>query len=236
MRADGRKHDELRKIKITRNFQKFADGSCLFESGNTRVICAATIQDSVPPHLVGKGTGWITAEYALLPRAGTKRTPRSKMMSSGRTHEIQRLVGRSLRAVVDLEKLGEKTIVVDCDVLQADGGTRTASINGAFIALCDALSKLKISGVIREIPVKSYVAAVSAGIVDGELLLDLCGQEDNRASVDMNVVMTDGGEFVEIQGTGEESTFSRADLDSILALAKKGIAEIIKRQKNAIKK
>jgi len=236
MRIDGRKPDELRKIKISRNFQKYADGSCLIEFGNTHVICAASIQDSVPPHLVGTGTGWITAEYALLPRAGTKRTPRSKMISSGRTHEIQRLIGRSLRAVVALEKLGEKTIIIDCDVLQADGGTRTASISGAFVALYEALVKLKKNGKIKEIPVRSYVAAVSAGIVNGEILLDLCGKEDNIASVDMNVVMTDRGEFVEIQGTGEESTFSSSELNKILAAAKDSITEIIKIQKNAIKK
>jgi len=236
MREDGRKPDQLRNIKIVRNYQKYADGSCLIEFGNTKVLCAASIQDSVPPHLVGTGTGWISAEYSLLPRAGSKRTPRNKSISSGRTHEIQRLIGRALRAVVNLEKLGEKTVFIDCDVIQADGGTRTTSINGAFIALCDALKKMRNAGYIDEIPVRSYVAALSVGIVNGEILLDLCGSEDNRASVDMNVVMTDRGRFVEIQGTGEEATFSAAELNKMLGLAKQGIAAIIKIQKDVIKK
>ncbi|MBN1384108.1 MAG: ribonuclease PH [Elusimicrobia bacterium] len=236
MRIDNRNLDELRKIKIIRNYQKFADASCLIQCGNTKIICAATIQQSVPPHLKDTGTGWVTAEYALLPRAGDRRTSRQRTISAGRTQEIQRLIGRCLRAVVDLPAMGEKSILIDCDVVQADGGTRTTSINGAFIALYDALNKMKNTGLIDTIPIKSYVAATSVGIVDDKILLDLCAKEDNKASVDMNVVMTDTGRFVEIQGTGEEATFSQKDLEKMLKLAKDGISEIIKLQKNIIQK
>ncbi|MBI5574514.1 MAG: ribonuclease PH [Elusimicrobia bacterium] len=236
MRIDGRKFDELRKIKITRNYQKFADASCLIQCGNTKVLCAATIQKSVPPHLKDTGTGWISAEYALLPRAGNQRTSRQRSISAGRTQEIQRLIGRCLRAVTDLPSMGEHSILIDCDVIQADGGTRTTAINGAFIVLNDALNKMKNQGLIEKIPLKKYVAAVSVGIVDGKILLDLCAKEDNAADVDMNIVMTDEGKFVEIQGAGEESTFSQNDLEKMLRHAKKGILEIIKIQKNVLKK
>lgn len=236
MRTDSRQPDELRKIKIVRNFQKFADASCLIQCGNTKVICAATIQQSVPPHLKDTGTGWVTAEYALLPRAGDRRTPRQKSISAGRTQEIQRLIGRCLRAVVDLQAMGERSILIDCDVLQADGGTRTTSINGAFIVLHDALNKMRNSRLIGTIPIKNYVAATSVGVVGDSVFLDLCAKEDNKAAVDMNVVMTDDGRFVEIQGTGEEATFSQNDLEKMLKLAKKGISEIIKVQKNVLQK
>ncbi|MDD5687954.1 MAG: ribonuclease PH [Elusimicrobia bacterium] len=236
MRLDGRKFDELRKMKIIRNFQKFADASCLIQCGNTRVLCAATIQRSVPPHLKDSGTGWVTAEYSLLPRAGNTRTSRQRSISAGRTQEIQRLIGRSLRAVVDLQSLGEQSVLLDCDVIQADGGTRTTAINGAFITLYDALNKMRNEGLIERIPIKNYIAAVSVGITDDKVLLDLCAKEDNGADVDMNVVMTDTGRFVEIQGTGEEATFSQRDLERMLFVAKKGILEIIKIQKNVIKK
>lgn len=236
MRTDGRKFDELRKFKIIRNYQKFADASCLIQCGNTKVLCAATIQQSVPPHLKDKGTGWISAEYALLPRAGNQRTSRQRSISAGRTQEIQRLIGRCLRAVTDLPSLGERSVLIDCDVIQADGGTRTTAINGAFITLHDALNKMKNQQLIERIPIKKYVAAVSVGIVDRKILLDLCAEEDNEADVDMNIVMTDDGRFVEIQGTGEEATFSENELEKMIELARKGIQEIIKIQKNVIKK
>ncbi|MFH1541214.1 MAG: ribonuclease PH [Elusimicrobiota bacterium] len=236
MRIDGRKFDELRKIKIIRDYQKFADASCLIECGNTKVLCAATIQKSVPPHLKDTGTGWVTAEYALLPRAGNQRTSRQRSISAGRTQEIQRLIGRCLRAVTDLRSMGEQSILIDCDVIQADGGTRTTAINGAFISLYDALNKMKNQGLIKKIPLKKYVAAVSVGIVDGKVILDLCAKEDNGADVDTNIVMTDDNKFVEIQGAGEESTFSQNDLQKMLKLAKKGISEIIEIQKSVIQK
>lgn len=234
MRNDGRKSDELRKIEVVRNYQKFADASCLIQCGNTKVLCAATIQQFVPPHLKNTGTGWVSAEYALLPRAGNKRTSRQRIISAGRTHEIQRLIGRCLRAIVDLPAMGERSILIDCDVLQADGGTRTASITGAFITLHDALNKMQNDGFIEKIPIKNYIAATSVGIVGGKILLDLCAKEDNSASVDMNIVMTDTGRFVEIQGTGEEATFSQKDLEKMLKLAKDGILEIIELQKKII--
>ncbi|MEW6556247.1 MAG: ribonuclease PH [Elusimicrobiota bacterium] len=236
MRIDGRRNDELRKIKIIRNYQKFADASCLIECGNTKVLCAATIQKTVPPHLKDTGTGWISAEYALLPRAGDQRTSRQRSISAGRTQEIQRLIGRCLRAVTDLPSMGENSVLIDCDVIQADGGTRTTAINGAFITLHDTLNKMKNQQLIEKIPLKKYVAAVSVGIVEKKILLDLCAKEDNDADVDMNIVMTEDGRFVEIQGTGEEATFSNNDLEKMLKLAKKGILEIVKIQKNVIKK
>ncbi|HAM38381.1 MAG TPA: ribonuclease PH [Elusimicrobia bacterium] len=236
MRIDDRKYDEIRKIKIIRNYQKFADASCLIQCGNTKVLCAATIQNSVPNHLKDSGTGWVSSEYAFLPRAGTQRNSRQRSISAGRTQEIQRLIGRSLRSIVDLSLLGERSILIDCDVIQADGGTRTTSINGAFITLHDALNKMRNEGYIDRIPIKNYIGAISVGIYNGEILLDLCASEDNKASVDMNVVMTDTGRFVEIQGTGEEATFSQKDLERMLKLAKKGISEIIEIQKNVIKK
>jgi ribonuclease PH len=236
MRLDDRKFDELRKIKIVRNYQKFADASCMIQCGNTKVLCAATIQQSVPPHLKDSGTGWVSAEYALLPRAGSQRNSRQRSISAGRTQEIQRLIGRSLRAVVDLSAMGERSVLIDCDVIQADGGTRTTAINGSFITLHDALNKMRNEGFLDKIPIKNYLAAVSVGIFEDKILLDLCANEDNKASVDMNVVMTNDGKFVEIQGTGEEATFSQKDLEKMLKLAKKGILEIIEIQKDVIEK
>jgi ribonuclease PH len=235
-RIDGREFNELRPIKITRNFNKFAEGSVLIEMGETKVICTASIEDKVPPFQKGTGKGWITSEYGMLPRATEVRNPRevTKGRPSGRTMEIQRLIGRSLRAVVDLEALGERTIWIDCDVIQADGGTRTASITGSFIALADALNKLVEKGELQKIPLKSFVAAVSVGIVEGNKLLDLSFQEDANALVDMNVVMTDRGEIVEIQGTGEGGPFSRENLEELLDLAAFGIDKIIKIQKEVL--
>jgi len=235
-RIDGREFNELRPIKITRNFNKFAEGSVLIEMGETKVICTASIEDKVPPFQKGTGKGWITSEYGMLPRATEVRNPRevTKGRPSGRTMEIQRLIGRSLRAVVDLEALGERTIWIDCDVIQADGGTRTASITGSFIALADALNKLVEKGELQKIPLKSFVAAVSVGIVEGNKLLDLSFQEDANALVDMNVVMTDKGEIVEIQGTGEGGPFSRQNFEELLDLAAHGIEQIIKIQKEVL--
>lgn len=235
-RVDGREFDELRPIKVTRNFNKFAEGSVLIEVGNTKVICTASIEDKVPPFQKGTGKGWITSEYSMIPRATETRTQReaTKGKQSGRTMEIQRLIGRALRSVVDLDVLGEKTIWIDCDVIQADGGTRTASITGSFIALADALYKLVQKGTIQKLPLKSFVAAVSVGIVEGNKLLDLCYSEDSNALVDMNVVMTDRGEFVEIQGTGEGGPFSKEDFARLMELAEYGLEQIISIQKEVL--
>jgi ribonuclease PH len=233
IRQDGRGLDKLRRVNITRNYLKFAEGSCLIELGNTRVICSASIEESVPPFLKGSGTGWVTAEYGMLPRSCHSRIPRGK--DSGRTYEIQRLVGRSLRSVCDMKPLGERTIWIDCDVIQGDGGTRTASITGSFIALADALYKLKKDGVLNKIPLKDFVAATSVGIFNSEMLLDLAYDEDSKAEVDMNIVMTGAGEFIEIQGTAERKTFNNEQADKLLALAKKGIAELVAIQKDALK-
>lgn len=232
-RNDNRGLDRLRKVTITRNYIKYAEGSCLIELGNTRVVCTATIEESVPTFLKGTGTGWLTAEYGMLPRSCESRIPRDK--TSGRTYEIQRLVGRSLRSVVEMKNLGERTIRLDCDVIQADGGTRTASITGSFIALIDALNKLKKEGLITKIPIKDFVAATSVGILDKDVLLDLSYAEDSKAEVDMNIVMTGKGEFIEVQGTAEGKTFSKAQMDSLLALAQKGIEELIDIQRNLFK-
>ncbi len=232
VRSDGRAPHELRKVNITRNYLKYAEGSCLIEFGHTKVICSASVEESVPPFLKNSGNGWVTAEYGMLPRSCQTRISRGK--DSGRTHEIQRLVGRSLRAVTDMTKLGERTIWLDCDVLQGDGGTRTASITGSFIALSDALNKIKKNGVISKIPIKAFVAAVSVGIVKGELMLDLCYEEDSQAEVDMNVVMVSNGEFIEIQGTAERNTFSKEQSDQMLTLAKKGIEDLITRQRRSL--
>ena len=228
---------DLRKIKITKDYIKFAEGSCLVEFGNTKVICTATVEDGVPPFLRGKGEGWVTSEYGMIPRSCKTRVPReaSRGKQSGRTQEIQRLVGRSLRSVVDLKKLGERTLWIDCDVVQADGGTRTASITGSFVALIEALNGLKKSGVITEIPVSDYVAAVSVGIVEGKLMLDLDYSEDSGAQVDMNIVMTSKGKIVEIQGTAEDEPFSEEELNKMLSLGKRGIKEIIAVQKRSLK-
>ena len=233
MRNDGRGLDRLRKINITRNYIKHAEGSCLIEFGDTKVICTATIEESVPMFLKGTGTGWVTAEYGMLPRSTETRIRRDK--NSGRTQEIQRLIGRSLRAVVKMKNWGERTVRVDCDVIQADGGTRTASITGGFIALVDAFIRLKKDRAINKLPIKDYVAAISVGIVDSEPLLDLSYEEDSSASVDMNVVMTGSGEFIEVQGTGERMTFSKDQMDKLLSLAKNGIQELIDIQKGLFK-
>ncbi|MGI6514818.1 MAG: ribonuclease PH [Syntrophomonadaceae bacterium] len=229
MRNNGRRPDEMRPVKITPNYLKYAEGSVLIEAGDTRVICAASVEDKVPPFLKGTGSGWVTAEYGLLPRSTETRNVReaSRGKVSGRTSEIQRLVGRSLRAAVDFEALGERTIWIDCDVIQADGGTRTASITGAFVAMCLAMRVLKEQGLIERMPVKDYVAAISVGIVDDEVILDLDYAEDSRAEVDMNVVMNGQGEFIEIQGTAEGKPFTRTQMDRLLDLAAGGIRELI---------
>lgn len=231
-RPDGRKSDQLRKIKVTKNYLKHAEGSCLIEFGETKVICSASVEEGVPPFLKGSGKGWVTAEYGMLPRSCNTRIRREK--ASGRTEEIQRLVGRSLRAVVDMEKLGERTIKIDCDVLQGDGGTRTASITGGFIALADAVAWMKKQLMFEKIPLKDYVAAISVGVFEGKPVLDLNYAEDSKAHVDMNIVMVGKGEFVEVQGTGENATFSRKEIDTLLKLAEKGIKELFDIQKKAL--
>jgi len=232
-RSDGRGLDKLRKVTITRNYIKFAEGSCLIELGNTRVVCTASVEETVPPFLKNTGTGWVTAEYGMIPRSCKTRIKRTK--DSGRTFEIQRLIGRSLRAVTEMKEIGERSIWIDCDVIQADGGTRTASITGSFIALADALNKLKKDGRISKIPVKDFVAATSVGLMNGKLLLDLNYEEDSQADLDMNIVMTGAGEFVEIQGTAERKTFNKEEMDKLLTLAKKGIEELIDIQRNFLK-
>ncbi|NLX02258.1 MAG: ribonuclease PH [Syntrophomonadaceae bacterium] len=231
-----RLNDQMRPVRIIPGFLKHPDGSVLIETGDTRVLCSAMVEERVPPFLKGSNSGWVTAEYSLLPASTETRSPREAARGkiSGRTSEIQRLIGRSLRAVVDMEKLGERTIWIDCDVIQADGGTRTASVTGSFVALYLALKKLKDNGTIDNIPIKDYVAAISVGIVEGIPVLDLEYVEDSGADVDMNVVMTGRGDFVEIQGTGEKSVFSRQDLEVLLGLAQKGIQELITLQKNIL--
>jgi len=235
MRVDGRKADELRKLKITKNFIKAAEGSALIEMGDTKVICTATVENSVPPFLRGKGTGWVTAEYAMLPRSSPQRISRERSKVGGRTHEIQRLIGRSLRSVVDMKALGERSVLIDCDVVQADGGTRTASITGAYVALVEALRYMKKKGMIKTIPIKDHLAAISVGIVDNKPVLDLNYAEDSTAGVDMNLVMTGSGKIVEVQGTAEGEPFSRAELSKLLALGEKGIMTLVKKQKDALK-
>lgn len=236
MRVDNRKPDELRPLIIKRHFTKYAAGSVLIETGNTKVICTASIEENVPPHIKNTGEGWITAEYSLLPASTPTRVPResSKGKVTGRTHEIQRLIGRSLRSIVDLALLKERTIWIDCDVIQADGGTRTASITGSYVALVDAVRWLRSKDMIRENPVLDSIAAVSVGIVNEHILLDLCYAEDAAAQVDMNVVMTGTGKFIEIQGTGEEYTFDDGQLALMLSIAKKGIREVTEIQKKAL--
>ena len=234
-RPDNRVADQLRKIKVTQNYTKYAEGSCLMEFGDTRVICTASVEENVPPFLRNSGTGWVTAEYGMLPRSCDTRLSREKAANSGRTFEIQRLIGRALRGVVDLTKFGERTVKIDCDVIQADGGTRTAAITGGFIALGDALLKLKKNGLITKIPLTDYVAAISVGILGGELLLDLSYSEDSKADMDMNVVMVGRGNFVEIQGTAEGNTFSKKEIDQLLILAENGIKELFAIQKEALK-
>lgn len=235
-RIDNRKNDQTRTVKITRNYTRYAEGSVLIEMGETKVICTASIEDKVPPFLRHTGTGWINAEYSMLPRSTHQRKIResSRGKVDGRTQEIQRLIGRAIRSVIDLKKIGERTIWVDCDVIQADGGTRTASITGAFVAVVDALNKLHKSKGIKEMPVRNFVSAISVGIVNKEHVLDLCYEEDSNAQVDMNIIMTDKGEFVEVQGTGEERPFSRDDLNALLELGEKGNKELIKAQRAAL--
>jgi ribonuclease PH len=235
-RTDGRADDQARPFKVTPNYLHFAEGSALIEIGNTRVLCAATVEDRAPLFLKGQGTGWVTAEYALLPRSTAERTQREAVKGrlGGRTHEIQRIIGRSLRSVVDLRGLGERTILLDCDVLEADGGTRTASITGAFISLVLALLHLRGANKLRGWPLTDWLAATSVGLVDGRAVLDLNYEEDARAQVDMNVAMTGDGRYVEVQGTGEGMPFARAELDRLLALAGKGVVELVERQKAAL--
>ncbi|WP_225746498.1 ribonuclease PH [Corynebacterium sp. Marseille-P4611] len=235
-RADGRALDQMRSVRITRSFTTNPAGSVLVEFGNTRVMCTASVDYGVPRFKRDSGEGWLTAEYAMLPSATHDRMPRESMKGKvkGRTHEISRLVGRSLRAAVDLEELGENTIQLDCDVLQADGGTRTASITGAYVALADAIAHLKAEGVVPGEPLLDPIAAVSVGIIDGEICLDLPYEEDSRAEVDLNVVMQESGDFVEIQGTGEHGLFGREELNEMLDVAQKGCRELIAAQKAAL--
>lgn len=234
-RIDGRGKLDMREVRITRNYLKHAEGSALVEFGETKVICAASVEDRVPPFLKGSGEGWITAEYSLLPRSTQVRNSReaTKGKLTGRTHEIQRLIGRALRSVVDLKSLGERTIWMDCDVLQADGGTRTASVTGAFIALFDSLNKLFPDN-DKSFPIKDFLAAVSVGLVGDDVLLDLCYTEDSSAIADMNVVMTGSGEVVEVQGTGEKRPFSKAQLQEMLIAGEKGINELLDYQKGLL--
>ncbi len=234
MRRDGRAADELRKVSIERNFVKYAQGSTLISLGDTKVVCAAMVEESIPPFLRGSSKGWITAEYSMLPYCTPTRTSRDMERQRARPHEIQRLIGRSLRAVVDLSKLGERTIWVDCDVIQADGGTRCVSITGSFVALVDVDRWLRKKGILKESIIKDSLAAVSTGLKEGEKLLDLSFQEDSQASVDMNVVMSGKGELVEIQVTGEEKTFSRTILDELLDLAETGLRKLTEIQRNVI--
>lgn len=235
LRIDERAQDQLRPVRITRNYIKHAEGSVLIEVGDTKVICTASIEEKVPVFLKGCEEGWITAEYGLLPRSTHTRNVREAARGKvgGRTHEIQRLIGRSLRSVVDLKKLTGKTLWIDCDVIQADGGTRTASITGAFVAVVDALAKLQPDDSVK-LPVRDFLAAVSVGLIDGVPLLDICYQEDSQAIVDMNVVMTGAGQFVELQGTGEQAPFSRSEMEQLVALAEKGVMQLIQAQKDVL--
>src|SRR5271155_4511787 len=236
-RSDNRSPDQMRPVNIIPDFISTAEGSCLIELGNTRVICTATIEDSVPQFLRNSGKGWVTSEYGMLPRSTLTRTPRevTKGRAGGRTHEIQRLIGRSLRAVTDMQKLGERTIFLDCDVIQADGGTRTASITGAFVAMGLAFEKLVEAGTLTSAPLRDFIAAVSVGIVDGEILLDLAYEEDSRAGVDMNFVMTAGHKLVEVQATAEHQVFDEQQLAKMLALAKHGVQSLIAKQQAVLR-
>jgi ribonuclease PH len=235
-RHDSRTPDQLRPIRITRQYTKHAEGSVLIEFGDTKVLCTASVEERVPPHKKGSGEGWVTAEYGMLPRSTNTRTDReaARGKQTGRTQEIQRLIGRSLRAVVDLGKLGERQITLDCDVLQADGGTRTASITGAYVALMDAVNVLLAKGLITESPVREPVAAISVGIHEGTALLDLCYVEDSACETDMNVVMTGSGAFIEVQGTAEGVPFTREEMNRLMDLAGKGIGELVAAQKKAL--
>jgi ribonuclease PH len=229
MRIDGREPGQMRPVKVTTNYLLTAEGSALIEVGNTRVLCTASVEDTVPGFLRGSGKGWVTAEYSMLPRATATRTPRevSKGRASGRTMEIQRLIGRSLRSVVDLPVLGERSVILDCDVLQADGGTRTAAITGAYIAMSSAIRQLLKFGTLKKSPIRDFVAATSVGIVGGVPMLDLCYQEDSQAEVDMNVVMTGSGRYVELQATAEKTPFDDAQMNSLIELARRGIEELV---------
>jgi len=235
-RTDGRKQNQLRTLKITPSYIKTADGSVLIEMGDTKVICTAKLEERVPPFLRNSGKGWITAEYGMLPGSSQQRIGResSRGKVSGRTHEIQRLIGRSLRAVADLKLLGERTIWIDCDVIQADGGTRTASITGAYVAVAEAVKSWLDKGKLLQTPIKDAVAAVSIGIVEGRILLDLCYVEDSTADVDMNIVMTGSGKFIEVQGTAESAPFTRKQMERMAEIAQDGIKELLKAQKQAI--
>ncbi len=234
-RADGRRAGELRPVKLTPGFLPPAEGSALIEMGATRVVCTATVQESVPPFLRGQGRGWVTAEYAMLPRSAGERIERERRGPGGRTHEIQRLVGRSLRAVMDMTALGERSILIDCDVIQADGGTRTASITGGYVALVLALERLRAAGALPRLPLTGSVAAVSAGIVGGRVLLDLAYAEDSRAEVDLNLVMTGAGRYVEVQGTAEGKPFTERQLERLLAVARAGLGELTALQRATLR-
>ncbi len=236
MRADRRRPDELRPVRITRHFTKYAEGSVLIEVGDTKVICTASIEDSVPPFRRDSGEGWLTAEYAMLPRATGTRSPREAARGriGGRTYEIQRMIGRSLRAVVDFRLLGERTVWMDCDVIQADGGTRTASVTGSFIAVYDALELLRVRGVIPAVPLRDFVAATSVGVVAGESLLDLTYEEDSSCQVDMNIVMTGSRELIEVQGTAEDHPFTRSEMQQLLDLGSHGVQQLIALERNLI--
>jgi ribonuclease PH len=233
-RQDGRRPEQLRPVAIVRDYLRHPEGSALVSFGQTKVICTASVEDKVPPFLKGRGQGWVTAEYGMLPRSTNTRTNRERGGPSGRSQEIQRLVGRSLRAVIDMAKLGERTIWVDCDVIQADGGTRTAAITGAFIAVADAIGRLVKAGALATAPVRDCVAAISVGVVGRRALLDLDYSEDSMAEVDMNVVMTGAGAFVEVQGTAEQTPFAKAQLDELLALASDGIGRLVALQRRAL--
>ena len=236
MRIDKRKENQIRPTKITCNYLKYAEGSVLIEVGDTKVICSATVDENIPPFKKDSGEGWVTAEYAMLPRATGTRNARdiSKLRLNGRASEIQRLIGRSLRSVVNLSVLGERRVIIDCDVIQADGGTRTASITGAFVAMVHAFEKLVKDGAIEKIPVSDFVSAISVGVFEGKDILDLCYEEDSKAEADMNVVMSGEGKFIEIQVAGEKNPFTKQHLESLLELAEEGIGEMIKLQKDAL--
>jgi ribonuclease PH len=237
MRTDKRQSADLRPVEIVTGYLVTAEGSALIKVGNTHVLCAASVEDTVPPFLRNSGKGWVTAEYSMLPRATSKRTPRevNKGRPSGRTHEIQRLIGRSMRSVVDMNILGERTVMLDCDVLQADGGTRTASITGAFVAMAIAFRQLMQYGQLKRMPIRDYVAATSVGLVGGVPMLDLCYEEDSQADVDMNVVMTGAGRFVEVQATAEHNAFDDSQMAQLIALARAGIADLVEIQKTVTK-
>lgn len=235
-RIDGRKNDEIRNINITRNYISHTEGSVFIEMGKTRIVCTATVEDKIPKFLTGKGSGWITAEYDMIPGSAPQRIIRPQSMGriNGRTHEIQRLIGRSLRSIADLKKIGERTIWIDCDVIEADGGTRTASITGSFVALFDCMHSLVDKRIISEMPIESFLAAVSLGIVNGDILVDLCFEEDSKAQVDMNVVMNSRNELIEVQSTAEITPFSREDFDKMMEKATTAIGEIIDIQKKIL--